>query len=196
MARWSRIESIGNDESGRLSGKLLVASPELRDPNFTRTVVLILEHNDDGAVGLTLNRPIGLDVVDHLPSWSSHLSEPAAVFAGGPVEREMAIGLVWRPSIAPSEDWKPILGGLGVIDLGLDPAGVHGVEKLRVFAGYAGWGESQIELELTVGSWFVLETDPADAFVTHPEEMWRRVLARQADRKAFYALYPDEVRLN
>jgi len=173
-----------------------VASPEMRDPNFSRAVVLMLEHNEEGALGLTLNRPGELDVIEVLPQWGDLLCIPMTVFAGGPVEREMAVGLARRPGVEHREGWHPVLEGVGVIDLSLEPPEVEGVEDLRVFSGYAGWGASQLELELVIGSWFVIDGDTADAFDSHPDTLWQRVLARQGGHAAIYALYPEDVRLN
>ncbi|RPI24004.1 MAG: DUF179 domain-containing protein [Actinobacteria bacterium] len=193
-APWYRTTNTEPTES--IAGRLLVASPELGDPNFVRSVVLILEHGEEGALGVTLNRPVGVDVVEHLPAWSEHLTPPEAVFAGGPVQREMAVGLAFRPTIPPHEGWNPVLGGVGLIDLSLPPDEVPGVEKLRVFAGYAGWGASQLELELVVGSWFVLDALQGDPYDERPEELWRRVLRRQRGATAFYAWYPEDVSAN
>ena len=175
-----------------VTGKLLVASPELRDPNFVRAVVLMLEHSDEGALGLTINRPIGMDVVDVLPAWSPFLAPPGAVFAGGPVQREMAVGLADRPTVAPADGWNPVLGGIGLIDLAVPPDEVIGVERLRVFAGYAGWGAGQLELELALGSWFAVDAVGSDPFHPYPEGLWKAVLSRQPGTTAFYASYPED----
>lgn len=161
-----------------------------------RAVILVLEHGDEGALGITVNRPVGMDVVDHLPAWTPYLSPPAAVFAGGPVQREMAVGLADRPSVAAAEGWSPVLGRVGLIDLALPPDEVVGVERLRVFAGYSGWSAGQLELELALGSWFVLDATPEDAFDPYPEELWRKVLRRQKTATAFYAMYPEDRRAN
>lgn len=161
-----------------------------------RSVVLIIEHGDDGALGLSINRPVGLDVVDVLPDWTPYLAPPEAVFAGGPVEREMAVGLAWRPAVAPAEGWQPVLGGVGLIDLSQRPNEVAGVQRVRVFAGYAGWSPSQLELELAIGSWFVVDGSSSDPFDAVPESLWTRVLKRQKGPVAFYASYPDDVRTN
>jgi len=74
-------------------GRLLVATPVIGDPNFERTVVLILEHGTEGAFGLVLNRPTELDLLDPLPQWYSFAATPSVVFVGGPVEQERAIAL-------------------------------------------------------------------------------------------------------
>ena len=84
-------------------GRLLVASPALVDPNFYRSVVLLLEHDEDGAVGVVLDRPLDIDVDDHLPSWRSHLAPPHRVFEGGPVQPETAIGVAYRPAVSALE---------------------------------------------------------------------------------------------
>lgn len=183
-------------DHGELKGKLLVASPTLVDPNFFRTVTLLIEHNEDGALGVTLNRAVDVDVEEYVPDWASLLAAPAKVFAGGPVEREMAVGLAWRPSVPSGPGWSPVLDGVGIIDLTLAPADVGGVEELRVFSGYSGWGTGQLEAELLIGSWIVVDGRTSDAFDLHPEGMWDRVLLRQRDHRAFYARFPADLRSN
>lgn len=184
------------DNRGGLKGKLLVASPTLVDPNFFRTVTLLFEHNDDGAVGVVLNRMLDVDVAEYVPDWASLLAAPANVFFGGPVEREMAVGVAWRPESAHAPDWSPVLDGVGIIDLSLGPEEVAGVEELRVFSGYAGWGRGQLEAELLLGSWIVVDARTSDAFELHPEGMWDRVLLRQRDSRSFYARFPLDLRSN
>lgn len=184
------------DNRGGLKGKLLVASPTLVDPNFFRTVTLLIEHNDDGALGVVLNRMLDVDVAEYVPDWASFLAAPANVFFGGPVEREMAVGVAWRPQVAPAPDWSPVLDGVGIIDLTLGPDEIAGVEELRVFSGYAGWGQGQLEAELLLGSWIVVDGRTSDAFELHPEGMWDRVLLRQHDSRSFYARFPLDLRSN
>ena len=179
-----------------VTGRLLVATPLLLDPNFFRAVVLILEQGEDGALGLTLNRALDVSPGEYLPMWTELISAPDTIFAGGPVNREMAVGLAWRPSVPEAEVWRPVLGGVGLIDLTEGPDAVAGLENLRVFSGYAGWGPGQLEAELATGSWFVLDATVADAFTGDPERLWHDVLRRQPNRLALFADYPPDPSLN
>lgn len=178
------------------SGMLLVASPVLADPNFFRSVVLIMDHDRDGAVGVVLNRPLEVEVRDHLPAWCERLAPPARVFEGGPVQPETAIGVAHRPGVDADETWKPTPDFVGFIDVSLDPGDVAGLEDLRIFAGYAGWGAGQLEMELDVGSWFPVESSFDDVFDPVPTTLWRRVLLRQEQHIARYANYPIDPRSN
>lgn len=175
---------------------LLVASPALVDPNFYRSVVLLLDHGPDGAVGLILDRPLELAAVDHLPAWNDDLAPPRRVFEGGPVQRETALGLAYRPDIEPSERWHPVLGGVGLVDVSRAPEELGGIDEARIFSGYAGWGAGQLEMELAVGSWVPVEASVDDAFDPVPNSLWRRVLKRQDGDVARYATYPDDPRTN
>ncbi len=178
------------------SGMLLVASPILSDSNFFRSVVLLLDHDDDGSVGVVLDRPLELEVRDHIPVWSDYLAPPMLVFDGGPVQPETAIGVAWRPGIEAAAAWQPTVDGVGFIDVSLDPDDVIGVEKLRVFSGYAGWGAGQLEMELGIWSWFPVEGSSEDVFDADPATLWRRVLLRQEPHIARYANYPIDPRSN
>lgn len=161
-----------------LGGRLVVATPGLTDGNFAHTVVLVLEHHDEGAIGLVLNRPSEAAVADALPDWATLATAPAVVFLGGPVQREAVIGLAHTS--ASGEDTPQILPGVGVIDLGGDPALLTDrIDDVRIFAGYAGWGGGQLEEEIAAGGWFVLDARVDDVFATYPDELWRRVLRRQ-----------------
>lgn len=177
-----------------VTGRLLVATPVLLDPNFFRAVVLILEQGEDGALGVTLNRALDVSPGEYLPAWVDLLTEPSVIFSGGPVNREMAVGLAWRPGVAEEEQWRPVLGGVGLIDL--SDESVEGVAELRVFSGYAGWGPGQLEEELATGSWFVVDATPEDAFSSDPEVLWHDVLRRQPNRAALFADFPFDPSLN
>jgi putative transcriptional regulator len=177
-------------------GKLLVASPVLVDPNFFRSVVVLMAHGDDGAVGVILDRPLEAAVATHIPVWVDHLTPPKRVFEGGPVQRETAIGVARRPGIAPTDDWQPAFADVGFIDVARDPADVPGMADARVFSGYAGWGPGQLEMETSIGSWFVLEGSADDVFDPAPATLWRRVLRREPWYIARYANYPLDPRDN
>jgi len=175
---------------------LLVASPALVDPNFYRAVVLLLDYNADGAVGVVLDRPLDLDVDEHLPAWRDYLAPPHRVFEGGPVQPETAIGVAHRPTVEASETWHPVLGGVGLIDVTREPADIGEIQEARIFAGYSGWGAGQLEMELAVGSWFPVDGAADDAFDPVPTTLWDRVLRRQHPNIARYADYPTDLRSN
>jgi putative transcriptional regulator len=178
-------------------GRLLVASPLLGDPNFERTVVFMLEHSDEGAVGLVLNRPSGVEIDEPLEDWSRYTSYPPVVFVGGPVSREAVIALARAGGDRLEGSWQAIVGSIGVIDLTAD-ADLLGpaIDDLRIFSGYAGWGPGQLEGELGEGAWFVVDAVADDPFSREPEGMWRDVLHRQPPPLKRYALFPPDLRWN
>lgn len=179
-------------------GRLLVATPQIEDGVFRRSVVLMLQHSDDGAQGVVLNRLIDADVEAVLPGWGEHVTAPDRLFQGGPVQLDSALGLV----AVPGDDAAPIgiqrlFGALGVIDLDTPPVLVMSeVGAMRIFAGYAGWGAGQLEGEIATGSWWVVDAEPLDAFSPQPEQLWRRVLRRQPGELAFVALFPEDPEQN
>jgi putative transcriptional regulator len=180
-----------------LTGRLLVATPILGDPNFDHTVILVLEHNDEGAVGVVLNRPTDMELADPLPGWHRLAAEPAVVFMGGPVSPTAAIclGRGWRD--AEATGYEPLFGAIGTVDLTLDPDQVtSALQAIRVFVGYAGWGEGQLEGEIEAGAWFVVDAHPDDALSSEPDELWRTVLRRQRGRMAMYANFPTNPSMN
>lgn len=162
-----------------VAGKLLVAHPQLLDPNFERTVVLMLEHSTDGAVGVVLNRPSALPVSNVLPDLPG--LDPDLVFVGGPVTPEVAIGL------------GPDGGAAVLVDIETD----EGREAVRrIYAGYAGWMSGQLEAELSEGAWFVVDVEPGDVFDAEPDELWNTVVKRQGPEIAVWATYPEDPVLN
>lgn len=173
------------------AGTLLVASPLLVDPNFYRTVVFVLQHDADGAVGVVLNRPSEESVESHLPEWARRLEDPPVVFVGGPVDRTVAIGFV--RSDRPAE--PTALMGIGMVDLGSDPAAGN-PGPVRVFSGYAGWGPGQAEAERAEGAWLVLDAFAEDVFTSAPDDLWSTVLRRQGGKLAMLATFPDDLSMN
>ena len=162
-----------------LKGRLLVATSDMVDPNFFRTVVLLLEHGSQGSLGLVLNRPTAMPLRAPLPRWSAFASAPAEFFRGGPVDPSAVIGLV-RAQGLPDERWSPLLDDVGVVDLRSDPAEPAGaIQDLRIFRGYAGWAATQLEGELSAGGWFVTESSPTDAFTRAPDALWHRAIRRR-----------------
>ncbi len=177
-----------------LAGQLLVATPALHDPNFARTVVLMVEHSPDGAVGIVLNRPTDADLLDHLPAWFSAAATPQVVFVGGPVGDGGGVGLARGSEVPALEGWPEILG-MRAVDLEVEPSVDDDLEA-RVFVGYSGWGAGQLEAELATGSWFVVPAQAEDAFTADPHGLWQEVLVRAGGRLAWYTTYPEDPRLN
>jgi putative transcriptional regulator len=178
-------------------GRLLVATPVLIDANFFRTVILLIEHSEGGAVGLVLNRPSETAVADPLPAWDELAAAPPVVFVGGPVAPEVAVCLARRRPNATSPSMGEVLPGIFTFDLDLDPAqAATQVDRLRIFSGYAGWGAGQLEDELDDGAWVVVKADPADAHCAEPDELWRNVLRRQRGSLALLANHPVDIRTN
>jgi putative transcriptional regulator len=173
---------------GTLGGQLLVATPLLIDPNFWRSVVLILQHDDDGSLGLVLNRPTVERVETHIPVWGPVAAKPGTVHFGGPVEPRVAIGLATGQGGEPTG-----IPGLSIVDLEAEPG--EGTFAVRIYSGYAGWGQGQLEMEIAEGSWYVVPASPDDPF-DRPEGQWSRILRRQNGHLALVSTFPDDVDLN
>jgi putative transcriptional regulator len=172
-----------------LAGSLLVATPILLDPNFFRTVVLLLQHDEDGCVGVVLNRPTEEPVADHLPEWADLVAEPKMVNFGGPVDPAVAIGL----SLA-GDGMSTGVPGLNLVDLSESPDETTG-HPVRIYSGYAGWGDEQLETEIAMGSWYVVQASPEDPFDAG-DGQWRRVLRRQPGFLSAVSTFPDDLTLN
>jgi putative transcriptional regulator len=176
-----------------MAGRLLVATPLLPDPNFDRTVVLLLAHSTEGALGVVLNRPSEMELDSPLPRWERLAADPPVVFVGGPVAPGAAICLARLPAGRPTAGWTPVTGELGTLDLEQDPDEVaEGVAQIRVFAGYAGWGPGQLEGEIAAGAWFVVAAEPGDAMAHDPGQLWKQVLRRQGADLALMAAFPAD----
>ena len=175
------------------SHRLLVATPVIGDGNFERTVVFLLEHNADGAIGLVLNRPTTLSVAELLLGWEE---SSGVLFSGGPVSPETLIGLANEWPSGSEEGWRPILGSVGSADLSQGGAQLTHRAEVRIFFGYAGWEAQQLDQEIAAGAWFVVDADPDDVLSTDAENLWRAVLGRQAGEVSWFSRYPDNPRAN
>ena len=170
---------------------MLVATPVIGDPNFDRTVVLLLHHGPEGSLGVVLNRPGELAVADALPAWASVATAPARVHLGGPVGEEGVLALARVGASPPSQGWSELTGSLGAVDLDLDPADLGGeLAALRLFAGHAGWGPGQLGGEVAVGAWWVFDAHDDDIFSARPEELWWEVVGRQGGEFRMFAHAP------
>ena len=181
-------------------GSLLVASPTLVDPNFFRSVVFILAHDDeDGSLGVVLNRPSPIPVDEIVPGWGALAATPPVLFIGGPVQPSAAIciGRTELSDAAEAIGFAPLLGTLGTVDLHEDPIDVPvPLAEVRVFTGYAGWGPGQLANEIGTGSWHVLTAKNQDVLSGDPERLWTRLLRREGGWLAVLALYPTDLATN
>lgn len=181
-------------------GMLLVASPELNDPHFRRTVVYLVAHGDDGTVGVILNRPSETAVQNVLPTWASHTTRPQAVFAGGPVQTSAAMCLgVCRTGTNPREvsGVVGVTGPVVLVDLDSDPAEVtQSLRGIRIYAGRAGWDAEQLVDEIIEGSWFVVPGLPDDVLTGPRTDLWFTVLRRQGFPMALTAYHPGDLSRN
>lgn len=185
-----------------LPGQLLVATPEITDEPFRRTVVLLLDHDADGTLGVVVNRPTGLPVRQVLPPWHDEVVAPPVVFSGGPVSPDSALGLARLASGVPRDaggpvGWKRLYSDVGLVDLDAPPDLLRaGVAAMRVFAGYSGWGSGQLDEELRRGSWHIVDADRGDPFAGDPLELWPTVLRRLGPPLAYAATFPDDPTAN
>jgi putative transcriptional regulator len=155
-----------------IAGRLLVATTALIDPNFWRTVILVIHADESGHIGLVLNRPTLEPVASHLEEWSGTAVGESVVHYG------------------PGESTG--LAGVRLGDL-TEPA-IRDLPS-RIYAGYAGWGPSQLQAEIVEGAWVVVPADPSDPF-DDPAQQWERVLKRQGGRLALMSTYPLDVSMN
>jgi putative transcriptional regulator len=189
-AEWASVNGLEP-----AAGRLLVATPLLGDPNFSRTVVYLLEHDGGGTVGVILNRPSHTPVGQVLPDWHDAVSGPAVVFGGGPVQPDGALCLGQLESGTPGI--REVVDGVSTVDLDGDVAVIAPIaRRLRVFAGHAGWSSGQLEAERAEGAWWVLRGGPEDLFSEDPRTMWRTVLRRQPPPLSLVSTFPADPSLN
>jgi putative transcriptional regulator len=163
---------------GSLSGQLLIAAPQLED-YFRRSVVLVLEHNDEGAMGLVLNRPTETTVADAVPDLADVAGADALVHAGGPVQPTAVLALADAGGVPELIDADELNEDIG---------------RVRVFAGYAGWAPGQLDSELEQEAWITLEAAPDDAFAEG--DIWPELLQRKGGGYALMATMPLDPTLN
>jgi putative transcriptional regulator len=180
------------------AGMLLVATPALLDPNFVETVVLLLDADRDGALGVVLNRPSPVTVAEVLGDWSTAVAEPHVLFHGGPVgtDAALAVALLRDPADVPV-GFRSVQGSLGLLDLDTPTELLDGsLEGLRIFAGYAGWAPGQLEAEVEEGSWYVVPGESLDVFRGDTAALRRDVLRRQPGERAWSSTRPVDPDLN
>ena len=184
----------GRHPSAGLAGQLLVAHPGLVDPNFRRTVVFMSAHDEEGALGVVMNRPLGKTLGDLSADFAVTTLADVPVFGGGPVQVEKLILAAWR--MHPEGDGFKLFFGIEP-EKAMALAGEDdGYLQLRAFAGYSGWTAGQLDNELKHHTWVVTEM-PFDLFdLPEDRRLWREVLGRQGDDWRLLAGEPDDPAAN
>jgi len=178
-----------------LQGQLLVASPTLIDPNFDRAVVAIANHDEEGALGVILNRPSDTAVAEAVPELDGVVDAEEVVYVGGPVQPASIVVLAEFDD--PDEAAFLVVGGIGLVS---DRTGLERLETVtarrRVFAGYAGWGPGQLEAEVEREDWIVEPALPEDVFADEALDLWGRVLDRKGGQFRLLARMPTDPTVN
>lgn len=179
-------------------GDLLIATPSLREPTFARTVIALLEHDDEnGTVGVVLNRPMSVAVSEVVDAVSDLVTAPSTLFDGGPVAPTTAIALGRVAAGAEPDGWTYVVPPLVTVDLDHDPSLLAvSVRDMRVFVGYAGWSAGQLVGEIEEGAWYVVDGLPGDPFGDNPELLWSAVLRRQGWPLSAVAVCPLDPSMN
>ncbi len=170
---WSEAPTI----TAPAKGLFLVATPKLTDPNFAETVVLICEHGSDGTLGLIVNRPTPVRLAEALPQVGVLKGTSYQVYWGGPVEPN-GLMLLYRLAEAQSE-MREVLkdvyvgGQLETVERLITQPKPR--ETFRAYAGYAGWAPGQLEMEMTFGSWIMLEASADAIFDKNPDHLWQEL---------------------
>jgi putative transcriptional regulator len=174
--------------SDSLRGKLLIAAPSLFD-YFRRSVILVLEHTPDGAMGVVLNRESETQVAEAVPGLSELPGADESVRLGGPVSPESVVAL--GDFGDPEEAGTRVVGPLGTLD---PEAPNSSLRRLRVYAGYAGWAPGQLDGELEQGAWIVQDAEPGDPF--REDDIWSEALRRKGGGYRLLATMPSDPSLN
>jgi putative transcriptional regulator len=177
-----------------LRGSLLIAGPSLLDPNFWRTVVLVGEHSEEGALGVVLNRSSETSVEEALPELALLADDLGAVHVGGPVQPSAVV--VLADFVDPYAAETLVLDSVGFLPSEVEPDALGELRRARVYAGYAGWGPGQLDEELEDGSWIIEPALPDDVFTDDPEGLWSEVLRRKGGPFAVLAAMPPDPGLN
>lgn len=177
-----------------LTGRLLLSNATLFDPNFRRTVVLIGHHDEDGAVGVVLNRPLGLPIDTVVPPLSDLVAIGDELFEGGPVQPDAAV--VIAEFSDPTRASLVAFGSIGFLPDEMDTEDRDAIVRARIFAGYSGWGPGQLEDELAEEAWLVTEATDEDVFTPEPERLWERVVRRLGPGYAILQTMPIDPSAN
>ena len=177
-----------------LTGQLLISGGGLWDPNFRHTVVLLGAHNEEGALGVVLNRPADLSVAQVFPPLAEVLAADARLYKGGPVQPTQPVLLadLADPSLADVH----VFGHIGFLTGDVAETTRPSIRRARVFAGYAGWGAGQLEDELEADSWILEPAREEDVFDDEPASLWKRILQRKGPEFRQVSMMPFDPRVN
>jgi putative transcriptional regulator len=176
-----------------LQGKLLVSSPSLVDPNIPKTVLQKANKDQEGEKAHVHSRQSDVPALDAVPALEGLPGAEGPVFVGGPVQPEAFMVLAEFDDVGQAA--APILGGLGFMPADAEPEELS-IRRLRLFAGYSGWGAGQLEAELDESSWIVVAALTDDAFAPDPDELWRSVLHRKGGPFSLMETMPFDPGLN
>lgn len=190
------------------AGMLLVAAPGMGSPEFARTVVFIVEHDEGGTLGVDLTTRSETPVHNVLEPWAAMMSTPPVVYVGGPVNQTQPICLgVTAVGAEISEDPNPLADGeplfqklanrFAIVNISVEPEHFDGLlSGARLFAGYAGWEPGQLQDEIDRGDWYVAPALPSDVLAKGGADVWGDVMRRQPWPLPLYATYPADPREN
>jgi putative transcriptional regulator len=182
-------------ENASLRGQLLIASATLLDPNFQRTVVLVAEHSDEGAMGVVLNRPSPVNAAEAVPILAGLAGEDDVVYVGGPVQPGAVVALAEYDE--PDDAAAIAFGNVGFLAAEADAEALAGtLRRVRIYAGYAGWSPGQLEAELAEEAWIVEPAEADDVFTDDPDGLWPAVLTRKGGQFALLARMPLDPSVN
>jgi len=177
-----------------LRGSLLISSGGLFDPNFRHTVVLVGEHNADGALGVVLNRAMDVTVAEAVSALASLVPPGELLYQGGPVQptQPVLIAELSHPELADLLVFGTVGFLVGEVSADVRP----GILRARVFAGYSGWGPGQLEREMEEGSWILDPAREDDVFTDNPDTLWSRVLQRKGPEYQRLSRMPFDPSMN
>ena len=188
------------DKREPMAGSLLIAAPDMPDPNFSRAIVYLIEHDHTGSLGVVITRHSQTEVASILPAWGDVCASPAVFHIGGPVKPDTGIALAVLAAGADGSydvGLQQIEGRVHVVDLDSDPAQLRDrCDGMRVFVGYTGWAPGQLQGELDRGDWYVAPSLPTDLLAPAHVDVWGEVLRRQDMPLPLYATYTGDGELN
>lgn len=171
---------------------LLISSPSLVDTTFGRSLILVWQHDETGAVGVVINKVSEESVLTYLPHWSAAIAAPQKVFFGGPVEVDTAIGI----GTGSGESVSALLAtDLVLVDLEA-PQSARASGSVRVFAGYSGWSPGQLEAELEQGAWLVAPFVTNDLLTDRVDDLWLDAVGRLGPEHQFLKNLAASQRVN